>query len=180
MDEYKLEVKQYKELTENMIPSSNISVADASAGATDAVGTMVSPVGSPTIRPMEVSSSTLPPMMPHLHQSIQYMTTESAELIVSKKDFAAPVSSSSEDEIDYSICSVSNNGHYIPSPGPAMSSNRSNMIHSDGTICDPLFELENEYSFQQSVEKRCVSPVEVNVDNVDIVDDGGFFRLMPC
>merc|ERR1719203_258150 len=61
-----------------------------------------------------------------------------------EQDFAV-----GEDEIDYSICSVSNNGHYIPSPGPALSSG--NII--DGTICDPLFEYD-----QEPMSKRCVSP----------------------
>lgn len=173
-----MEMNQYKILTENAdaapIP------AGASASAADRVGAMISPGGSPTLRPMEVSSSTLPPMMPHLHQP-SHMPTESAtaELILSlERDISSSSSSFDEDEIDYSICSVSNNGHYIPSP-PALSSNKSNMIHPDGTICDPLFELEDGYSCQQHLDKRCVSPVscEMNVDDVDTISEGGFFHF---
>jgi len=182
LNEYKLEMKHYKKLEQTMGPRP----ADVSAAATDAVGTrtVISPGGSPTIRPMEVSSSSLPSMMPQLRQPTQFALAETAELVVSlTQNFAASASSSSEDEIDYSICSVSNNGHYIPSPGPASSFNRSfnNTIQTDGTICDPLFELDDGFSFQQSAEKRCVSPLslssEVNVDNVDIMGDGGLFQL---
>mmetsp|Transcript_26782 Transcript_26782/g.48582 ORF Transcript_26782/g.48582 Transcript_26782/m.48582 type:complete len:347 (+) Transcript_26782:276-1316(+) len=182
LDEYKLEMKHYKKLEQTMGPRP----ADVNAGTADAFDarTVISPGGSPTIRPMEVSSSTLPPMMPQLRQPTQYALAETAELVVSfTQKHAASISSSSEDEIDYSICSVNNNGHYIPSPGPASNFNRnfSNTIQPDGTICDPLFELDNGFSFQQPAENRCVSPLslssEFNVDNVDIMGDGGFFQL---
>lgn len=162
LDEYKLEMKEYKELTKNMaafhIP------ADVTAAATATVGAMI----SPTFRPMDAPSSSLPPMMPQFHQPMQYMPAESEELVLSLgQDFAASASSADEDEIDYSICSVSNNGHYIPSPSPAL----------DGTICDPLFELEDGYSFQQPTNKRCVSPVSSDM-HVGIVRDGDFFQLL--
>jgi len=179
LDEYKLEMKEYKELTKNTTASP--TPADVIAAAAATVSAMISPSVSSnhTFRPMDVSSSNLPRMMPHFHQPMQYMPAESAELVLSlEQDFAVSASSTDEDEIDYSICSVSNNGHYIPSPGPAMSSSKRNMIHPDETICDPLFELEDGYNFQQptSKSKRCVSPVLSDV-NVDIVGDGYCFRL---
>mmetsp|Transcript_41826 Transcript_41826/g.71559 ORF Transcript_41826/g.71559 Transcript_41826/m.71559 type:complete len:145 (+) Transcript_41826:2-436(+) len=144
---------------------------------------MISPDVSPSGRsfpPMDVTSSSVPPMMPQLDQPIQYTTDESPESILSlDQDFATFSSSCDVDEIDYSICSVNNNGHYIPSPGPVLKSNESEMIHPDGTICDPLFELDNGFNFnpqQQTVAKRCVSPASSDM-NVGGVRDGDIFRL---
>ena len=50
----------------------------------------------------------------------------------------AAASFDDEGQIDYSICHMSQNGHYLPSPGTAME------------LVDPLFELD---------DRRCVSPV---------------------
>ena len=119
-------------------------------------------------------------MIPRFHQPTQYVPAASTDLVLSfAKDLAASASSADEDEIDYSICSVSNNGHYIPCRGPALSCDKINMIDPDETICDPLFELDDGLSLQQSTDKRCVSPVSSGV-NVDIIGDGGVFQLLSC
>jgi len=183
LDEYKLEMKQYKELAKNVATS--LASAGVITAAVDTVGAMISPSTSPgpSSCPMEILSSTLPPMIPRLNEPMEPMPVENAELVLSLEDyFACSASSTGEDEIDYSICSVSNNGNYIPSPGPTLSSDKSNMIQPTGTIYDPLFELEDGYSFLHPAEKRCVSPVssEMNVDSVDNIGDGGFLQLLSC
>mmetsp|Transcript_11209 Transcript_11209/g.23902 ORF Transcript_11209/g.23902 Transcript_11209/m.23902 type:complete len:361 (-) Transcript_11209:168-1250(-) len=181
LDGYKIEMNEYKELTKNATTLPTQAQSDVSAAAAATVGAMISPdvSTSQTSYPMDVTSSNVPLMMPQLNQPIQYMTDESPESILSlDQDFATFSSSCDVDEIDYSICSVSNNGNYIPSPGPE-SNSKVNMIHPDGTICDPLFELDNGYNFnfqQPTMVKRCVSPVSSDM-NVGIVRDGDFFQL---
>jgi len=167
LGEYKLEMKDYKELTAvaTSFPMAEPAVTAAANATVSAM--MISP--SPTF----VSSSySMPPM--------QYsMPALSADLVLSLDQDFSPANSSDEDEIDYSICSVSNNGNYIPSPGPALSSMRSNMIHPDGSICDPLFELEDgQTNVHQPYSKRCVSPVSSDM-NVDIFSDNYFCQLLP-
>ena len=80
------------------------------------------------------------------------MIPESADLVLSLvHEFATDSSTKVEEaEVDYSICSVSNNGNYIPSTGSSGS-----VTSHDSICCDPLFELEEDTSGM----KRCVSPV---------------------
>jgi len=175
LGEYKLEMKEYKELisrettdTASVVEPTVSAVADVTASSM-----MISPSSSPTL---SSSSYNMPPTQYYC------MPALSADLVLSlNQDLSSAASSSDEDEIDYSICSVGNNGNYIPSPGPSCSSMKtSNMIHPDGSICDPLFELEDngqETNGQQSYyNKRCVSPVSSDM-NVDIFSVYSSFQL---
>lgn len=179
LDEYKLEMKEYKELI------SVVTLPTTAAASVYVVAPAVSAVPDVTASAMIFPSPTfssssygMPPM--------QYCMPLSADLVLSlDRDFSSSVSSSvDEDEIDYSICSVGNNGNYIPSPGPAYSSMKSsNMIHPDGSICDPLFELENNglhTNIQQPYYnmQRCVSPVSSNM-SVDTFSDTYFCQPLP-
>ncbi|KAL3823772.1 hypothetical protein ACHAXA_011559 [Cyclostephanos tholiformis] len=162
LEEYKLEMKVYKELAASA-PSAVIAVPSAFTATIQKqpmpgawpCATMVSPTASP--RPDG-----------YFHDDI-------------------------DDEIDYSICSVSNNGHYIPSPCQIDSTK---FIHPDElSMYDPLFELEDgQYVFAQSPisnslvnMRRCVSPVSsssssdvdfLNVDHHMNVGDDDFLELM--
>lgn len=169
LEEYKAEMKEYKELIgAATIATASVGKPAVSAVADATASSMISPSSSPTL---SSSSYDMPPMtMPAL----------SADLVLSLDQDFSSTSSSEEDEIDYSICSVGNNGNYIPSPG--ISTKSSNMIHSDGSICDPLFELQDD-GLQMNVlqqpyyNKRCVSPVSSSDMSVDIFSDYTFSQL---
>lgn len=184
--DYKMEVKEFKALAKNATISSQVDAlhasATASAETTAKLGAMISPSSSPrpptfppAFFPMEVSSSSqVPPMMPYLNQQSMCMpvTTQSMSLpdpVVSLD----PAFTFEEEEIDYSICSKDNDGHYIPSPAPGLGVNPYNLIQADGSICDPLFELDVE---QPTINKRCVSPVSSNMDV--FVSEADIFKLM--
>lgn len=127
MEVYKVEMEEYKKLAEIPPPTNSISQPDVSASAAVSIGSMISPSASPSY----ISTFYPPPT------DISIPDAQSAELVLSlDQEFAIRSSSHDENEVDYSICSVSNNGNCIPSLGPAF-------IHSDGSICDPLFELED-------------------------------------
>lgn len=104
------------------------------------------------------------------------------------------VSGSSDDEedvldvVDYSICSLTNHGHYVPSPPTSSSFKNScngRLASADGdSFCDPLFELDDTStadaaapSCMEKEDKRCVSPVVSG--NVEIFTDP-LFELMSC
>lgn len=155
LKEYKVEMEQYKILTE---AASNPASAEQPVGSVvnaAKMGAAISPSASPS--PTFCSSSHVP-----LTEYCMPLV-ESAKLVLSlDQEFASASVASNEDEIDYSICTVSNNGHYIPSPGPAL-------IYPDDSTCDPLFELENDCGdLQQSCMKRCVSPVSSDM-NADVI-----------
>jgi hypothetical protein len=152
LEEYKLEMKRYKELT-SAAAAAPATVRTQPSQDVWACATTVSPVASP--RPADYVCDDI------------------------------------NDEIDYSICTVSNNGHYIPSTCQIDSVT---FIHPDElSICDPLFELEDgQFLFAQSSNSnsfecmRCVSPVSsssssdmdfLNVDHMDVGDDD-FLQLM--
>jgi hypothetical protein len=173
LDVYKIEMQEYKTLCEvaearsaasssSPLPKVQRIVSDTTSAAT--VGAMISPSSSPSPPP------------------IQYCMPVAPELVLSlDQEFATAPMSADEDEIDYSICSVNKYGHYLPSPGPSsLNSMKSIMINPDGSICDPLFELEDGYTsnyVQQQQQyplanKRCVSPVvssNVNVFDADFL-----------
>lgn len=172
LDVYKIEMQEYKTLCEvaearsaasssSPLPKVQRIVSDTTSAAT--VGAMISPSSSPSPPP------------------IQYCMPVAPELVLSlDQEFATAPMSADEDEIDYSICSVNKHGHYLPSPGPSsLNSMKSIMINPDGSICDPLFELEDGYTsnyVQQQqyplANKRCVSPVvssNVNVFDADFL-----------
>jgi hypothetical protein len=174
LEEYKLAVKEYKDasapVAPNSVPFSTTPVVQKQPPpAVRACATMVSPTASPR---------------PH---DDDYFAA--ASFCGSCDDMS--------DEIDYSICTVSNNGHFMPSPGLIDSAT---FIHPDDlSNYDPLFELEDgQYVFTQSSissslvqsvitgMKRCVSPVLssspsdmniMNVDNINVGDDDFLQRL---
>ena len=82
-----------------------------------------------------------------------------SSLISLDEDFISALDSCErEDVVDYTICSINNNGHYVPSPG-------SDLVFPDELICDPLYELEDECNdFQHLVAARCVSPLSLDLD----------------
>jgi hypothetical protein len=123
-----------------------------------------------------VSPSKLAPEVALPSQQVQ--PPRSVRAVSLDKQFSSGSSpaSTNKDEIDYSICSMSNNGHYIPSPGPFHSSG-SNMIHRDGSLCDPLFELEGDGESGKGHVQRCVSPASIEA-NVDMIDQVDFFPLI--
>lgn len=158
LDEYKLEMKQYKELlaSENAASESNNALLPPTIQAFEiadsaTVCTLCSSTSSP------VSPTTQP------NQPLQRISS----LISVDDDFIADLYSCDQDEIDYTICSVNNNGHYIPSPSSAV-------VYPDELICDPLYELEAECdNGQHLASKRSVSPLSLHVD-MGIVSDDDF------
>lgn len=169
--EYKVEMQNYKMLTAmSTVPAKKIAEPVVSTVVADTSSAMISPSASPR-------SSPGPSSFPSAFMSFtRYCMPVGvyAELIQSMdQESTVESSSSDEDEVDYSICSVSNNGNYIPSPGPAF-------VHSDDSICDPLFELEDDYNdVQQTSTKRCVSPASSNT-SANVLADEHLLHLLSC
>ncbi|KAL9182749.1 hypothetical protein ACHAXT_004028 [Thalassiosira profunda] len=107
--EYKVELEEWKEATD-------LETGDAASEKSADAGGVSPEVAYPPLQ----HSEPMPPLPPP-----------------SGLDNAA-ASFDDEGQIDYSICHMSQNGHYLPSPGTAME------------LVDPLFELD---------DRRCVSPV---------------------
>jgi hypothetical protein len=132
-------MKQYKELltsiNDSMSVSNDASVSiDASFTPMKQIVDFVSSASmiSPTIQPCQPLQRT-------------------SSLISLDEDFIAALDSyEQDDEIDYTICSINNNGHYVPSPG-------SDLMYPGELICDPLHELD-------LVAMRCVSPLSLDLD----------------
>lgn len=175
LEEYKLEVKEYKELLTSAaaafapvapiaVPSSiTPAVEKQPSPAVPACATMISPTASPRPHDDDYFAAA------SFCGSCDYMN----------------------DEIDYSICNVSNNGYYMPSP--CLIDSATFILPDELSIYDPLFELEDDqYVFTQSsissslVQSaitgmtRCISPVSsfsssdmniMNVDNINVGDD---------
>ena len=147
LEEYKLEMKQYKELLTSK--NDSMSVSNDASVSIDASFTPVKHVVdfapsasmiSPTIQPCQPLQRT-------------------SSLISLDEDFIAALDScEQDDEIDYTICDINNCGHYVPSPG-------SDLAFPDELLCDPLYELEDECNdFQHLVVARCVSPLSLDLD----------------
>jgi hypothetical protein len=176
LEEYKLEMKKYKETSADATSSPVMAIA-VPFSSTPSVKKQPSPVVRACATMISPSAS------PRPHHDDYFSFCDSCDDI--------------NDEIDYSICTVSNNGHYIPSLSPIDSAT---FIHpGDLSIWDPLFELEdNQYVFARSLissclvqslitsMKRCVSPVSsslssdmdiMDVDNIN-VDDDDFLQLL--
>jgi len=157
---YKEEMNYYKASCSTVTTAAKTSVPVAMASAAPDVTTSA----------MMVPPSPPPPLVTSSHDLSSFfcMPVVSSDIVLSSgqefsiADAASSCSSSDEDEIDYSICSLGNNGNYIPSPSPASRFSMDSIMIHDGSICDPLFELEDEITNTQ----RCVSPI-----NVDIFSD---------
>ena len=168
LDEYKVEMQEFRELCGEDVdaPSSSVPAPRASTRqkkkAKKEGRKLISPSGSP--RPTHSTA-----MLKKLYQQQQQPMDLPAvpELVLSTQASSAASTNKTmtpQEEIDYSICKVSNNGHYLPSPtsGPYDSSDESSGISDE---YDPLFELhelDNDDPLLAGVEKkdkRCVSPV---------------------
>jgi hypothetical protein len=168
LEEYKLEMKQYKDLLASVdvsIVSVSTDVADNIASFTpmDQISDLAALATLDT-----VCSSTSFLVSPTM-QPCQPMQRVSS-LISLDDHFVDAFYSSEQDEIDYSICSVNTNGHYIPAPG-------SDLVYPDELVCDPLYELEAECDdLHYLASKRCVSPLSLDMDvEVGAVSDDDFF-----
>jgi hypothetical protein len=168
LEEYKLEMKQYKDLLASVdvsIVSVSTDVADNIASFTpmDQISDLAALATLDT-----VCSSTSFLVSPTM-QPCQPMQRVSS-LISLDDHFVDAFYSSEQDEIDYSICSVNTNGHYIPAPG-------SDLVYTDELVCDPLYELEAECDdLHYLASKRCVSPLSLDMDvEVGAVSDDDFF-----
>lgn len=154
LEEYKLEMKEYKELLasvdESMSVSNNAFVANDNAS--------FKPVNQ--IADLAASTSVISPNIQPC-QPLQRISS----LISLDNDFIAEFySCDQEDVIDYTICSINNNGHYVPAPG-------SDLMYPDELVCDPLYELDAECNnFQYLATTRCVSPKSFDME-VGVVSD---------
>lgn len=171
LEEYKLEMKQYKDLLasadESVVSvSTDASAADniASFSHMDQISDLAAVATLDT-----VCSSTSFLVSPSM-QPCQPMQRVSSLVSLDGEFFADFYSSEQHDEIDYTICSVNTNGHYIPVPG-------SDLVFPDELVCDPLYELEAECDdLHYLASKRCVSPLSLDMDvEVGVVSDVDFF-----
>jgi hypothetical protein len=173
---YKLEMKEYKRLTVETTVAN--AAADAKEGALVSPSASPlpssSPVPAPIVQPTQISSTPATPYSQPAQSHFYCQPVQSASFCQAVQ--TVPVS---EDGIDYSICRVSNNGHYLPCPGP-MPLNDINAICSDESICDPLFELEDGFSIKQASSIRCVSPDSVGPKNVGAITADDLLRLLAC
>lgn len=177
LEEYKIEMNEYKELTKHLEPADDDAPSKApsvptrkSSRSRRSISISPSSSPSPKMYPMDVPSSSyygIPaPMMPSLPPAQhQFMTMPPTSSVLE------------EEEIDYSICHKDNEGHYIPS----CSSKRASI--SD-MMQDPLFELDEvfntNFSSQESGSNtRCVSPVSSSSsgsgNDTSMSDDPLFF-----
>lgn len=206
--EYKGEMKVYKEVISRMttmtppavnvkpetpISKPSIAVRTVTEAANDTVAAMISPVNSIIGAMISPSTSPSPPatffpvdapsssfampssmMSSSMLSSMQFCQSIEFTPAFSLDTEFLEESTIQEEQIDYSICSKDNEGHYIPSPA------FDNMSLSDGSFCDPLFELEDESAMDNSSKQRCVSPVAKNNMNVGVVSDKDFLNMMAC
>ena len=185
LDEYKVEMQEFRELFGEDVdePSSTVPAPRASTRqkkkAKKESTKLISPSGSP--RPTHSTA-----MLKKLYQQQQPMDLPAVpELVLSTQaaSAAATKKMTPQEEIDYSICKVSNNGHYLPSPtsGPYDSSDESSGISDE---YDPLFELhelDNDDSLLAGVEKkdkRCVSPVTSSAAGGAPSGDVDYLKMM--
>lgn len=169
LGEYKVEMAEYKELTKHIMePSSTSTNCSAPSTASVAALPPVSTVVSNASSAVSISPSSSPsPKYPSLSDMLcQPCTSMQPEV----------------EEIDYTICRQDNNGHYIPASQVPSSVLPTPIAVQDGSICDPLFELD-EVFFEASNPTRCVSPVSSSsshsdVEHVDLVAGDDFFGLL--
>ncbi|KAL7545898.1 hypothetical protein ACHAWF_009250 [Thalassiosira exigua] len=181
--QYKVEMKEYKDLTAN-VTTAPVSPAVSASVAPPSTGQTISPSSSPPASPIRSVFSSCELPMPALSMGEHYASISSGEeeeevdysigSIGSIGNCMPSPSMLEEEAVDYSICSVSSNGHYIPSPGP-IRSDMSNLILPDGSICDPLFELDDKPSQKQVPNNRCVSPASTEMDT-DIFCETAIFQ----
>lgn len=158
LEEYKMEMQQYKELIATIDESVSAPLNDANV-PNDALFTATKPT---------VDSTALVSVVTPTIQPCQPLNRISSLISLDEDILTAFYACDQEDVIDYTICSVNNNGHYIPAPG-------SDLMCLDELACDPLYELEDEYNICNHIEtKRCVSPLSFDMD-VGVVSDDDFF-----
>ncbi|KAL9182748.1 hypothetical protein ACHAXT_004027 [Thalassiosira profunda] len=172
---YKVEIEEWKEATKHSTPSAApakpASTRPAAKKAKKAFrrtrSVTISPTSSPCASPAPMEMCAPLPPLPSLSLD---------------QDFSIMDAVSLEDEIDYSICCVSQNGHYLPSPSPVMGASEGNAVVPDGSINDPLFEwIDGFFSGgcqPAPVESsRCVSPV-ASAARVDTFSSNDMLQLL--
>lgn len=145
LGDYKRQMKEYKQSAQS--GGEVTGPCDATARPAAVISRSVSPKSKSTHHSaVGPPSALLPLSMACFQEPVRRVSTEIPEAVVSFEQSSVvsyeQSSSADEEEIDYTICRVSSNGHYIPSPGPDLNSDNEGTI--DGTIWDPLFELEQQ------------------------------------
>lgn len=158
---YKEEMRRYKELTEgaSSAPVTPSAVTSAVTSKAPRSVPAISPLPSPTASSREpVILSAFEPLV------LDFAADERLASVSEDDDSAGNKQKMTKEAVDYSICSVSVSGCYIPCPGPRRRA--SNLILPDGSICDPLFELDSKPAVQQAIVNRCVSPASTDMDDI--------------
>ena len=161
LDDYKVEMNEWKELygeeieekEEKVAPAPKKQRAKRSVGRPKKSSVSISPSSSPGASPRPYDAAMLRQL--YHHQPAPAMP----QLVVLTAAAAASTEEVAQQQqqqlIDYTICKVSNNGHYLPSPTEGIhyeSSDDSSGIDE----YDPLFELDKEDPLLKAV--RSVSP----------------------
>lgn len=155
LDEYKLEMEEYKQLTGNAVPDSNTS-------STPKVTKKRKHVTKKKHKSSIAATKISPPSSPQ------------ASYDMCDLNFSTSICTDDEgeDEVDYSISSMTRNGHHIPSP--PSETDFSKLVDSDEAFLDPLFQLSDLEPTQPSRKRqRCVSPPALP----DLSSAHGFSKL---
>jgi hypothetical protein len=155
LDEYKLEMEEYKQLTGNAVPDSNTS-------STPKVTKKRKHVTKKKHKSSIAATKISPPSSPQ------------ASYDMCDLNFSTSICTDDEgeDEVDYSISSMTRNGHHIPSP--PSETDFSKLVDSDEAFLDPLFQLSDLEPAQPSRKRqRCVSPPALP----DLSSAHGFSKL---
>lgn len=82
---------------------------------------------------------------------------------VDDANFSTPICTDDEedDEVDYSISSVTRNGHHIPAPPSESDFSKRKVVDCDEDLSflDPLFQLPDVEGLSLFKRQRCVSPL---------------------
>ena len=162
LDEYKLEMERYK-LAEN-ITSDPTPAPTAAKKATTKKRKYVT-------KKQKAASSTA---------TTAKISPPSSSDVAYDMHFATSICTDDEeeDEVDYSISSVTCNGHHIPSPPSESDFSKTKLVDSDEAFLDPLFQLSHveqpTMSPSPRKKQRCVSPPAF-LPNMDCSND--YFKL---
>lgn len=142
LDEYKLEMEEYKQLTGNAVSDSNPS----------STPTKVTKKRKQVTKRKHKASTAAAKISPPPSPKASY------DMCDLKFSTSICTDDEGEDEVDYSISSVTHNGHHIPSP-PSETDFSKLVDFSDEAFLDPLFQLSDLEPTQPSHKRqRCVSP----------------------
>ena len=162
LDIYKGEMKEYQKLVKGMMatasPESPIGTKAVKAAATATAGAMISPTGSPDGTPRSSFARSFGTIVDTAMPPLPGEEFASA---------AGPTRHVSEDmePVDYSICNVNNNGHYLPSLSRAHMRYADYHHHHEAAVIDPLFELDRRDSICSPVANNVAN----NISDVDVL-----------